>query len=236
MAQPLRTRTSMAALAASGLLFAAYQVVRPYADETTMEGARGMASDAWVAAHSFAILGFILLALALPAVLDLVGAGRPPHQRASLLAALGAGLVLPYYGAETFGLHAIGQQVVARNDLSLLALTNTVRYQPVAITVFGVGLVLLAAAGALVGYRLWRSPGGLRWGGLLLAAGLVLFLPQFFAPAPLRIAHGCVLALGCLLVAWSGWRQSPVEGSSRTVTPSAQLRQRDDRVHVRVSD
>lgn len=222
--QPLvRTRTSLAALASAGLLFAAYPLVRPYTDETTMAGARAMASSAWVAAHSFAILGFVLLVVALPDALAHSGVRRATNQRASLVAGLGAGLVLPYYGAETFGLHAIGQEVVARNDLGLLALTNSVRYQPIAIAAFGVGLVLLATAGGMIGVGLWQSGGELRsaavrWGGVLVAAGLVLFLPQFFAPAPLRIGHGLLMALGCVVLAVSGWRR-------RQAPPSATVGQ-----------
>lgn len=40
------------------------------------------------------------------------------------------------------------------------------------------------------------------WTGWLLAAGFVLYLPQFFAPAWLRVAHGVLVAAGCLAVAW----------------------------------
>ena len=44
----------------AGVLFLLYPVTRPWHDETTAAGAReSMASSAWVAAHFFAMLGFI---------------------------------------------------------------------------------------------------------------------------------------------------------------------------------
>jgi hypothetical protein len=220
MTHPRRSRAQLAALALAGLFFAAYPAVRPYADETTMAGARAMASGAWIAAHSFAVLGFVLLALALPVLSGLRPDRAFSRGRAVLLATLGTALVLPYYGAESFGLHAIARHVVATDDPALLALTDGVRYQPVAITSFGIGLVLLAVAGALVGVSLWRARAALRWGGLLLATGLVLFLPQFFAPGPLRVTHGVVLAVGCLLLAGAGWRRL---GSSTATQDPGQL-------------
>jgi hypothetical protein len=37
--------------------------------------------------------------------------------------------------------------------------------------------------------------------GVVFAAGAVLYLPQFFADPALRIAHGVLLAIGCLVLA-----------------------------------
>jgi len=207
MPRSAHSRARLVALALAGVLFAAYPTVRPYSDETTRSGAEAVASSAWIASHTFAMLAFVLIAVGLP----VLGRWAPTDRGAGtapLLAWLGAGLVLPYYGAETFGLHAIARQAIATGDLELLRLFDTVRYQPVALAFFGVGLVLLAVAGVLVARCLWRAAAALRWGGLLLAAGLVGFLPQFFLPAPLRIAHGIVLALGCVVLAVSGWRRA----------------------------
>jgi Cyclin, N-terminal domain len=36
---------------------------------------------------------------------------------------------------------------------------------------------------------------------LLFAVGAVLYLPRFFADPAVRIAHGVLLAIGCLILA-----------------------------------
>ncbi|MET1007521.1 MAG: hypothetical protein ABWX96_18365, partial [Propionibacteriaceae bacterium] len=98
----------------------------------------------------------------------------------------------------------------------LLTLLDTVRYQPIADTRFCAGNVLLAAAGVLQVKALRSSGTDLRCGGLALGAGLVLFLPQFFGPAPLRMAHGVLLGLGCVLVAVAAWRRLEAPGQTES--------------------
>ena len=51
----------------------------------------------------------------------------------------------------------------------------------------------------------WRTGGLARWGGALLAAGLVLYIPPFYGPAPALITHSLLLAAGCLWFAVSMW-------------------------------
>src|SRR5215831_1359389 len=64
-----RIRAGAAALAAAGLLFLAYPALRPWHDEGTVAGATAsMSSTAWVTAHFFAMLGFILMPLGLLAL------------------------------------------------------------------------------------------------------------------------------------------------------------------------
>jgi len=59
-----RIRAGAIALAAAGLLFFAYPALRPWHDEGTVAGATAsMSSTAWVTAHFFAMLGFILVPL-----------------------------------------------------------------------------------------------------------------------------------------------------------------------------
>lgn len=174
------------ALAVAGVLFLLYPVVRPWHDETTAAGAReSMASGAWVASHLFAMIGFILVGLALLGLRDLVGT------RAVAVVWAGAGLTLTYYGAEDFGLHAAANT----GGTDLLAVAEATRYNPVAVTVFGVGLVALAVGAVLVALAVRRTS------AMVFAAGFVLFLPQFFTPAPVRIAHGVLMLVGLV---WFG--------------------------------
>src|SRR6516225_3845538 len=142
-----RIRAGAAALAASGVLFLAYPALRPWHDEGTVAGAMAsMSSTAWVAAHFFAMLAFILMPLGLLALRAALAATRvePLALTAAVLAWIGSGLVFPYYGAEDFGLHAIAGPAGPR--AGLLGLVHAVRYQPLAMTIFGTGLLLLAAA------------------------------------------------------------------------------------------
>lgn len=178
---------SRLALAVAGVLFLLYPVVRPWEDETTAEGAHAaMASGAWVASHFFAMIGFILVGLALLGLRDRVGI------TAVAVMWTGAGLTLTYYGAEDFGLHAAA--TTAGTDL--LAVAEATRYHPVAVTAFAIGLITLAVGAVLVGLRVKRPSA---W---VFAAGFVLFLPQFFTPAPVRIAHGVLMLAGLLWFAF----------------------------------
>jgi hypothetical protein len=172
-----------ALFAFAGLMFLLYPVLRPWSDETTVDGAiEAMSSPAWVASHLFAMLGFLAVSLALLAL----------RNRVALVTAwTGTALVLPYYGAEDFGLHALARS----STPDLLTVVDDVRYQPVAVAMFGVGLILLAVAGVATA-RAIRSAAA-----VVFAIGYVLFLPQFFLPAAGRIAHGVILAAGCLWLA-----------------------------------
>ena len=201
-----RIRAGAAALAAAGVLFAAYPALRPWHDEGTVAGAvASMSSTAWVSAHFFAMLGFILMPLGLLALRAALVATRaePLALTATVLAWIGSGLVLPYYGAEDFGLHAIAGSAGHRADL--LSLVHAVRYQPLAMTIFAAGLLLLAAAAIMAATAVWRSHVLPRTSGILFATGLALFLPQFFSPAPVRMAHGILLAAGSIVLAGALW-------------------------------
>jgi len=225
-----RIRAGAAALAAAGVLFLAYPALRPWHDEGTVAGATAsMSSTAWVIAHFFAMLGFILVPLGLLALRAALAATRaePLALTAALLAWIGSGLVLPYYGAEDFGLHAIAGS--AGPGAGLLGLVNAVRFQPLAATIFAVGLLLLAAAAIVAAVAVWRSHVLPRASGILFATGLALFLPQFFSPAPVRIAHGILLAAGSIILASALWASAgrprtaatPPSGRSATAVASA---------------
>jgi hypothetical protein len=201
-----RVRLAAAALAVAGILFVLYPAIRPYTDETTLAGAQAFSSTAWVAAHTMGMLGFIGLAVGLVGV-HLVQPGIRESRLsfwAMVVTWIGAGLTLTYYGAEAYGLRVIGRLAAASGDPGLLDLAHQVRFGP-GVVVFGAGLVLLAAGGVLTAITTWRDRRLVRWGGLLTGIGVLLYLPQFFGPPPVRIAHGVLLAVGCLWLAGGLW-------------------------------
>jgi hypothetical protein len=204
----VRVRLGAIALAVTGVLFILYPATRPYSDEKSLAAATAYASAAWIAAHLFAVVGFILLTLGLLA-LRVALSGTPGQRLASTAATLtwvGVGLVLPYYGAEIFGLYAIGRRALDDHNPALVDMANTVRYNPAAMTIFGVGLLLLAAGAVLAAVAVWRAGTLPRWSGVPLAAGYALFLPQFFGPPAVRVAHGVLVGIGCAWVALELWR------------------------------
>lgn len=210
----MRTRLGALALAAAGVLFLLYPAVRPWHDESTVEGATAsLSSGAWVAAHLFAMIGFVLVPLGLLALRDLLGGTL--SSAAVVVTWIGAGLTLPYYGAEDFGLHAIAAQYADGQRFDLLDTVDAFRYHPVAVTMFGVGLLSLAAGAVLAALAIRRSGLLPRWSGAAFALGFVLFLPQFFTPAPVRIGHGVLMAVGCLWLAMALSRASGAESVGR---------------------
>jgi hypothetical protein len=209
-ADDMRTRLGAIAFAFAGILFVVYPALRPYSDESTLQGAAAFASTAWIAAHLCAVVGFILLMLGL---LGLCSAlqdtpARRLAWRALAVSWVGAGLTLPYYGAEVFGLNAIGRRALREHNPALLDLANDVRLNPAAIVLFGAGLLLLAAGTVLAAVAIRRSRVLPHLSGVPLAVGFALFLPQFFGPPPIRIAHGLLIAAGCFWVAVGMWRLS----------------------------
>jgi hypothetical protein len=199
----VRRGTGALALAVAGVLFLVYPVVRPYSDESSMQGAAAIGSPWWVVAHLCAGVGFVLLPLGLLVLRDLVAGSSAARLAGSALVVtwVGVGFVLPYYGAEVFGLNALARRVERTDDVSLLGLASEIRHAPAAMVTFGVGLVALAVGAVLVGVTIWRATASLRWVGIVFAVAFVLYLPQFFGPPALRIAHGLLVAVGCVLVA-----------------------------------
>lgn len=181
--RPTSTRSAYrgAGLVAAGALFVAYPALRPWGDATVDGMAAAFASPAWLASHLAAVAGFVLVGLGV----------RPLSPAAAAVWWIGAGLVLPYYGAEAFALHALG---LRSSGEALAASADAVRNGPVQLTVFGVGLLLFAVAAVLVAVR-GRAL------ALPFALAMALFLPQFFLSPALRIAHGVLLGVGCVLLA-----------------------------------
>ena len=201
---PPRLNLTIFALVASGVLFALYPIIRPFSDETSLQGARAFASASWLVAHSLAMAAFLLLGLGLLGLYTLLR-DTAVERRTFLALALGwvgAALTLPYYGAEVFGLHAVGQTALARSDASLLTIVHAVRWEA-GIGFILTGLLLLAVSTILVATALWRFGGPARWGSVLLAVGFALYIPQFSAGQPIRVAQGLLITASCILLAWS---------------------------------
>ena len=179
-----------ALLGVAAVLFVAYPVLRPYSSESGLAGARAFGSDRWVIAHLCGMVAFGCFAAAACSLTSRLA-------RVSVL--LGVGLLLPYYGAEAFGLHALGDAALNRGDASLIDVAGTVRNNLAALIMFGAGWIALAVAGAASARALWAAD--MRTGAVLVGAGLVLYLPQFFGPPWMRIVHGVLLGVGLAIVA-----------------------------------
>jgi hypothetical protein len=202
-------RLAAAGLAVAGVLFVLYPALRPWSDESSLAGAEAMASTAWIAAHLFGVFGFVLLALGLLGLyLRLSGTrARRGALRAAVASWIGATLTVLYFGAEIFGLHAIGQRAAREQELTpFLDQVKAVRYNAAALTLFGIGLLLLAVGTVVAAVAVWRSGALPRWSGVLMAAGFALYIPQFFGPPAVRIGHGVLVGAGCAWLALSMWR------------------------------
>lgn len=186
---------------ATGGLMAAYLVLRPYGDMsggTTPSVAEAFASPWWIVAHlcgALAIASFGRLTLRLADV----DHGLPA--RLGRFAGLaGTVLVLPYYGAETFGLHALGQRAL-EGDLAALELVSVVRDQAAAMTMFVIGLLLLGLAGVLVAVTWQRRGGRMAWAAWPLGLMVAAIAPQFYLPPEGRATFGIAYAVAAAVLA-----------------------------------
>lgn len=200
---------------ASGVLMAVYLVLRPYGDADggeTLGAAEAFASNLWVLSHVAGAAA--LVALAAFWALQTTGPLR-------WTGPVGVALVLPYYGAETFALHEIGARALT-GDPEVLDLVPAVRDNPVAMTLFGVGLLALAVAGivAALSRRRAHRPGRTAGALLPLAVIAALFLPQFFLPPVGRMAYGLAFAAAAVYAAVTA-----ASTSRETTEPSAAGRQ-----------
>ncbi|GAB3649608.1 hypothetical protein [Glycomyces tarimensis] len=208
---PTRIRLGALGMAVAGILFVLYEAVAPRTDQTTLEGAESWASAGWAFSHIAAIVGLILIPMtwgALRMHLDGIGAAKPERTAflAGALGVIGSGLTISYYGAEVYGLKAIGARAVADGDASLTEVGEAFRMDPTAATVFVIGLGLIAVAAVLAAVAVWRSGTMHRWSAVPMAVAMVLYLPQFFVPQPARIAWGALVAVSALWIAVELWR------------------------------
>ena len=210
-------RHLLAPTVGTGVLMAAYLLLRPYGDTgTDAAAAEAFASTWWVVAHlcgALALASFGRLALRLA---DVDGGLLSRAARTTGLA--GVVLVLPYYGAETFGLHAVGRRAVA-GDADALSLADAIREQPAALTSFGLGLVLLAVSGVLVALTWQRRGGSLPWAAWPLGLAVAAVLPQFYLPPVGRMAFGIAYAGAAAVLVAATLRADRDPASRQTAAP-----------------
>lgn len=131
-----RIQMGAVAFGLAGVLFAVYETVAPRADETTLGGAAAWASAGWSVAHISAIVSLILIPLGYGAIRGFLD-GTPQEGTACLAAIIGyigSGLTISYYGAEVYGLKAIGERAVTDGDPSLTDVGNDFRLDPTEMT------------------------------------------------------------------------------------------------------
>lgn len=223
--RPIDTRHLVMPAASAGVLMAVYLLMRPYGDATSsasQQAAAAFAGRWWVPAHLAGALALVELGRLGLRIDDLLSSTTTMIARWSGLA--GAVLVLPYFGAEAFGLNAIGR--LGLTDPTALSLVEEVRGHPAALTTFGVGLVLLAVSGvstalawqeaARTGH--WAVPA---WAAWPLGIGAVLVLPHFYLPPAGRMTFGIVFAVAALILAVTAGRAAARGG---TGTPLSHVR------------
>lgn len=195
----LTPRHLLAPTVGAAVLMALYLLIRPYGDAgSTTEAAQAFASTRWIVAHvcgalALASIGSLGLRLA-----DLYPSRSARLARWSGLA--GAALVLPYYGAETFGLHAVGARALW--DPAAFDLVDQIRNQPVAMTMFALGLVLIAVAGIAIplAWSRARRPGADSRAAWPLGVLIAVFTVQFSLPPAGRIAYGVVFVAAAVVL------------------------------------
>lgn len=179
-----------------GVLLAAFPLLRPWGDKSGDAALiiDAFASPMWVVAHVAGMVGFLLIAGA-------ALAWRSGGARWWL--AGGVALVLPFFGAETFGLHAIAGEVVrggssgadGMTDAAAVLMADGIREGAAQMTMFGAGLFAIAVGGVMLARRDRTA--------IPMAIALVTYLPQFFFGPEVRIAHGLFLLVGAAWWAWS---------------------------------
>jgi len=199
-----RTRNSFFSflLIISGISFFLYPSIRPFSDETSLQGATAFASVEWLISHLLAILAFTLLPV------SFLGVYRSLEDKfvksiafvALILSILSIGLILPFYGGEVYGLHALGKGALMEKLTDMSFLATIIRSGP-GLILFLIGLLVLAVTSIILSVALWRSRIYSKWSGIPFVVGISLFIPQFFWDQPLRVAHGLLVALGCIWIA-----------------------------------
>jgi hypothetical protein len=210
-----RLRIEAVLLAISGLLFIAFPVIRPFGDGSgdSKVIAETFASSSWVIAHVAGLLAFILLALGQHG-LTVFARNDQLAYAGFLVAAVGAGLTVAFFGAEAFGLHSIGEQALREGRTDALELANELRFGP-AIFVMSAGLLAVVVGTSILAFAVSDSTLP-RWSIVALPLGIFLWAVILGAAAQnqlIRIAESVLLAAGLWTLAWSFVRR-PIASTS----------------------
>lgn len=209
-----RVRTGAAAFAFAGILFVIYEAAAPrVTDQTSLAAAESWTSIGWSVAHIAAIAGLVLIPLGYGALRGYLAGTRDESTAAvaATLGYIGSALTISYYGAEVYGLAAIGQRAVADGDATLTEIGDAFRTDSTATTVFAIGLALVAVAAVLAAVAVWRSGTLNRWSAVPFAALLATMLPQYFLPHIGRIVWGAMVAAAALWLAAEMWRATATD-------------------------
>jgi hypothetical protein len=97
-------------LAFEGVCFVLYPTIRTLSEESTLRGVEAFSTSSWLLVHSLAMVGFFLLTLEFLGLQSLLHEATAESLGITALVATWTvvSLVLPFYGAETFTLHAVG--------------------------------------------------------------------------------------------------------------------------------
>jgi len=213
MAIPIRFRFGAVTIGASAVLFTAFPLVRPFfhldplEPVATLAGASSAITSApWVLAHFLATVAFVLLLCGLPVLYARLAQGEAePRVWGALVASLaGIALVMPTLGVETYALPAVGRAYRA-GAVDIAPVIGFIYIGP-ATWVMLVGLSLLAIGAIRFAAAIWRSHTLPRWAGVILAAGLVFWLPLL--PQPIRIADGFLIGIGGVWLAANLWKSA----------------------------
>ena len=189
-------------LGLSSLSLALFPLVRPYFPfdptnpaETLAGAAPAVTSARWLIAHYLALVGFVLLVCALPAL------GAVSHAGCRIwVIGVGVMLILPTLGIELYTLPAIGRLYLDGNTSVALLLRPI--YLRGAAPVMLIGLVLLAVGATILAVAMVRRNSVMpRWTVIVYAMGLALWCPLF--PPIVRMIDGVLIGVGGLTLAWN---------------------------------
>jgi hypothetical protein len=204
-----QSRLGALAFGISGVLFAAFPIVRPYYLDLARDPANGVqviSSPAWMVSHVLLILALSLLPFGLLttfAVLAPTGAERRALV-GMVLGIAGGCLFLPVAGVEAFALPAIAH-LYLQGQIGTLDAIETAR-SGLRATIFLPGLVFLGLGGVFTALAAWRSDRLPRWAAITFALGLVFFMPLL--PQPVRMVDGALIGIGALGLSRALWRGS----------------------------
>ncbi|WP_062051938.1 hypothetical protein [Bacillus sp. JCM 19034] len=216
----LHVHFSSISLVISGILFVLYPALRPFSDESSLQGAAAFSSTEWLLSHILAIVAFTLLPLGFYGFQ--YSLQNSLTYWAFVFCLVGVGLTLPFYGGETFGLYAIGLEAINQQSVDLLSQADIVR-SGFGLVMFVIGLLLVAIAAILLTIALWTSNKYLKFSGIPLTLGMILYLPQFFFDQPLRVTHGMLVAIGCIWIAIELWSKRNDTNEQKTQSNTVSL-------------